>query len=1126
MYLSLRTKLVILLLAFSLAPGLGAGLLVASSRHQDAQIALATRVAGAAQTADVEIRGDFERFRQILLTSAQNPSLVGILRDKQHPERYKQDVDRSLLNLTAMFPGMIDEACLIDPSGVERGRVVRGEVAPDDDLSEEEAEAPFFQPTLALPRGEIHYQQPYLSPDTNRWVISASMPLYDEDVAVGILHFEVPLAFYYRTLKGATPPEGVLLLVGPAGEIYLRSDAAEPSAGDMQQIEDAVPSLGRPHRHVGGQIHQHALEANETGFVSWVVDGKAYHLHQRIVEPSDGLQLTILVGLPELPGFATELGAFLVPLILGVVIVLLIAMVVATLLTRSFQTGPALHLESPARTERHTSNWFVLLVSLAIALGAALSVAVLHRGAIQHHEAQTVLARIDGLTSGSGDLVLLPRIDAAGESSQQTDIVDELAKAVADLDRLESGGALAGRLGAASRQYQADITELRGLSAGGRTDEARLWRQQRLEPGRQALRAVTSDAMAIHGAAAQRAELAAAAGSALMLTLAAVVMSLLFWRVEQGRRALAAAEDQALRHSEERFRSLVGNASDVIMILDADGVVRYQSPAAERVWGYPTDGLVGSSIGDLLHPGDVGAALNLVVRALDTPTANVSSELRLRRADDSWRELEVIANNLLGDPSVQGIVATFHDITERKSFERQLTDLAFHDTLTRLPNRAMFMDQLERALARAQRSGDILAVVFVDLDDFKIVNDSLGHEIGDRLLVAVAERLRGGVRHGDLVARLGGDELTILLEPVRDQDEATRLVERLVEAVQAPLVLGGREIRQGVSMGLVLSPAGQMAGETLLHRADLAMYAAKTAGKRQYAVYDAEMQDSAGERLALEEDLRLAVERQELVLHYQPIVALGTGEIVEVEALVRWQSATRGLVAPDGFIPLAEETGLIVSIGRWILDEACRQAQDWQRSRPGASSVTLSVNISARQLLHPSFLPDLARVLKQYQIDPQTLMLEITESVMMADTERVIGQLAEIRRLGVRLAIDDFGTGFSSLSHVQRFPIDRLKIDRSFVAGLGTVRNDTAIVRSVTALAMSLGLSVTAEGIETAEQVRHLQAIGCEYGQGYLFARPEPALAVSARLGLPPPQAPRSSTVDASGDSPGKSAAA
>jgi len=1095
MSLTLRTRLVILLLAFSLAPSLGAGLLMASTRHQDAQIALSARVAGAAQTADVELRGDFERFRQILLTSAQNPSLVEILRDPEHASQYKQSVDRTLLNLTSMFPGMIDEACLIDPHGVERGRVVRGEIAPDDDLSSEESDTPFFSPTLGLHQGEVYYQRPYLSPDTNRWVVSASTPLYADGDAVGILHFEVPLAFYYRGLRGPLPPDALLVILGPDGKVYLRSDDPEPTDEPLSRLDDVTGGPSTVHRHIGGAVHLHDPEPSEGGFINWTVDGRPYHVHQQTIEPGTGLQLTILVGLPELPGFAAELGPFLLPLFLGMVIVLLIAMVVASLLTRSFQASPGFGQHRPAGRERQTSSWFILLVALSMALGAAVSVAMLHQGAIQHREAQTALARIDGLTSQLDDLG--QPSDSSDEASIPSQhlrsVAAQLASAIQELDGLESGGTVPDRLIAVSRQYQSDVAELQALRASGRLDEARVWQRQRVIPGREALRAATNDAAAIHGAAARRAEIAAVAGSAIVLVLAAVVMSLLFWRVERARRALVATEELALRRSEERFRSLVGNASDVIVILDGDGVLRYQSPAAERIWGYPSDGLVGLGIDELYHPEDASSALDLVIRALDNPTENVSAELRVKLSDGSWRNFEVIANNLLDVSGVEGIVATFRDITERKSFEKRLTDLAFHDSLTNLPNRALFMDCLQRALARAQRSGDLVGVIFVDMDNFKVINDSLGHEAGDALLVAIADRLRTGVRASDLVARLGGDEFTVLLEGVHDEDEAARLVERLESVVQAPVTIAGRELRPGVSMGLATSQNGRTAAEAILHQADLAMYAAKSAGKRQYAVYDAGMEDSAGERLALEHDLRRALEQGELTLHYQPIVALATGEIVEVEALVRWQHPSRGMVSPAEFIPFAEETGLIVPLGRWILEEACHQARAWQSDHPDSPVLALSVNLSARQLAHPSFLDDLARVLRESGLSPQTLMLELTESAILRDTEIVIERLAEIKKLGVRLAIDDFGTGYSSLSHLQRFPVDRLKIDRSFVAGLGKTHNDTAIVRGVTALAKSLGLSVTAEGIEASEQLRQLEAIGCEHGQGYLFARPAPS---------------------------------
>ena len=565
--------------------------------------------------------------------------------------------------------------------------------------------------------------------------------------------------------------------------------------------------------------------------------------------------------------------------------------------------------------------------------------------------------------------------------------------------------------------------------------------------------------------------------------------------------------EQLIRQNEERFRSLVGNTSDVIAILDERSTVRYVSPPAERAWGRAPARLLDASLLDLVHSEDGPAARELLAQVTAEGAANVTSELRIQHADGTWRDFEVIAKNLVEDVGVGGIVVTFHDITERKAFERDLQRLAFHDTLSGLPNRALFLDRLERALARADRYRRSIAVMFLDLDNFKVVNDSLGHEIGDRLLMAVAARLRACLRDEDTAARLGGDELAVLLEEVVDEQSAVDVARRISATMTEPIVLDGRELFPTFSIGIALSTPGHDRPDTLLRNADLAMYRAKANGKARFQVFDPSMTIGALERMEMESDLRHALDRRELRVVYQPIVALEHGRISELEALVRWDHPTRGTISPVQFIPLAEETGLIVSIGQWVLEEACRQAHAWAIAHPTEPAIVMSVNLSARQFLQADLVEEVARVLWQTRLDPSTLKLEITESVLMRDIDGTIEKLWALKNLGVHLAIDDFGTGYSSLSYLKRFPVDTLKIDRSFVSGLGQDSNDTAIVRSVVALAKSLNLAVTGEGIETSEQLGQLQALGCDQGQGYLFAKPLEAVAVSELLANVEPSA-------------------
>jgi diguanylate cyclase (GGDEF)-like protein len=433
------------------------------------------------------------------------------------------------------------------------------------------------------------------------------------------------------------------------------------------------------------------------------------------------------------------------------------------------------------------------------------------------------------------------------------------------------------------------------------------------------------------------------------------------------------------------------------------------------------------------------------------------------------------------------------EVDERARAEAELARLAFHDSLTGLPNRALFLDRLRHALDRAHRSRRGVAVMFLDLDNFKVVNDSLGHEAGDRLLTIVAERLRETLRDGDTVARFGGDEFTILLEGIGGERDAVAAAERVSAAFGARIRLEGTELVPRFSIGIAVAAPGRDRPDHLLRKADLALYRAKARGKGRVEVFDEHMQIDALDRLTIEADLRRALDRGELRVHYQPIVDLACGEVDGVEALVRWDHPQRGLMSPADFIPVAEETGLILPLGRWVLKQACTQVRAWRQAHPGSPPVQLSVNMSARQVQHPRVVEDVAAALLASGLEPARLTLEITESVLMQDTDDAAATLRRVTDLGARLAIDDFGTGYSSLAYLKRFPVEALKIDRSFVDGLGTDQNDTSIVRSVIALAKSLDLAVTAEGVESSEQAEHLRALGCDRAQGYYFARPLPA---------------------------------
>ena len=424
---------------------------------------------------------------------------------------------------------------------------------------------------------------------------------------------------------------------------------------------------------------------------------------------------------------------------------------------------------------------------------------------------------------------------------------------------------------------------------------------------------------------------------------------------------------------------------------------------------------------------------------------------------------------------------------------------AFHDPLTRLANRSLFRDRLDHALARSTRGLRTVSVLFVDLDDFKTINDTHGHTVGDALLVAAGERLLSVVRPGDTVARLGGDEFAVLLEDVEDNRDAIAPAERILAAFSVPFQIAGNELFIGGSIGIAMGAAGEKSADELLRNADFAMYQAKSMGKARYALFEARMRDAAVERGELARLLRRALDRDELVLHYQPIIDLRSGEVRGLEALIRWQQPDRGLLMPGSFIDIAEETGLIVPIGRWVLREACRQARAWQERFPSEPPLSISVNLSARQFTDPRLVSDIAAAIHDSGIPPTSLVLEITESLLVRETDGTISKLRAIRAMGVRLAIDDFGTGYSSLSYLQRFPLDVLKIDRAFTDAVGNAEG-SALVRSIVDIGRSLHLSTVAEGIERPEQPAQLLALQCDLGQGFLMNRPQDAGAIEAFL--------------------------
>jgi len=548
------------------------------------------------------------------------------------------------------------------------------------------------------------------------------------------------------------------------------------------------------------------------------------------------------------------------------------------------------------------------------------------------------------------------------------------------------------------------------------------------------------------------------------------------------------AADLHRRRSEARFRSLVAHSSDLITVLDGEGVVTYQSPSIERVLGYSADEILGTRFEEIVSEGDRPRLDQLIAGNGSVGPEGHTFECTIEHRDGTTLKFEVQHTDLRHDEHVRGIVLNSRDVSERKAFEEQLAHQAFHDPVTSLANRALFSDRVEHALMRAQRGVPDIAVMFIDLDDFKTVNDSLGHEAGDRVLQEVAQRLLIAVRPTDTVARFGGDEFAVLLEGVSDSPEAAYAAARVLQALEIPMEIETKQVFPRASIGICLVDRESAVPDAaeLLRNADVAMYMAKRDSKGSYRVFEPTMHELVVERLELRSELQHAIENDELELHYQPVVRLQEHRILGVEALLRWNHPTRGTIPPLQFIPLAEETGLIIPMGRWVLETACREAVRIQREFPREEALAMSVNLSVRQLQSDSIVADVRCALEQSGLDPSGLVLEITESVMMADTDFAVQRLLDLKELGIRLAMDDFGTGYSSLSYLSRFPVDILKMDRSFV-GSG---ENVALTSAIIALGASLELDVVAEGIELPEQEDSLHNLGCEIGQGFLFARP------------------------------------
>lgn len=563
-----------------------------------------------------------------------------------------------------------------------------------------------------------------------------------------------------------------------------------------------------------------------------------------------------------------------------------------------------------------------------------------------------------------------------------------------------------------------------------------------------------------------------------------------------------------LERSEARFRSLVQHSSDLVAVLDQSGIISWISPSASRVLGVDPSRAVDHSVLSYAHPGDRDDLTALISSISTSPGEVVSDyfDLRLEHAEGGWRTLEVTVTNLLDDPSVTGIVLNAHDVTDRKNLEESLRHQALHDDLTGMANRIMFRTNAEEILSAG---GEHLAVLMIDIDDFKTVNDGLGHTIGDELLKVLANRLNASIRGSDVAARLGGDEFAVLIGGAKDRAEVLSTAKRLLQTIQEPMVVSGREIVLHASVGVAFtSDVTQPTPEIMLRSADLAMYGAKSRGKSRVTVFDESMHEGVFERLELKADLARALERRELLLHYQPVVDLASGSIAGFEALMRWQHPDRGMVGPGTFIPLAEETGLIVPIGRWLLDVALAQLKQWQDQFPSREPLTMAINVSGRQLEEESIVTDLREAIARAGVPPSSVVVELTESMVVEDAPDLVRRLEEIRAIGVGLYADDFGSGFASYAALQSLPFTGVKIDRSLVNGLegNALERAEAQIRSIIEMSATTGMLVVAEGIESGGQAQALRRMSCEHAQGFYFARPAEAMVIEEQLNQRAPQ--------------------
>jgi diguanylate cyclase (GGDEF)-like protein/PAS domain S-box-containing protein len=749
-----------------------------------------------------------------------------------------------------------------------------------------------------------------------------------------------------------------------------------------------------------------------------------------------------------------------------------------------------------------------LLIAAAIAAMAGTIALMAHDQADRARRAQTVVERIDAQSQA---LDALASREAVALLTTDRSVIQVFQDAAGPGIRLfrglqDSAAALQGLApGPTSARLEADVarlldatTRLLPAARGNGIRGVVRTQQQTIQP----LLAQLQRELGIAGAAGdRRADRAnararvAVLGSLVGGLLLLLVLGLALERVRR-RASLDRRVREIERRSEERIRALVEHAADVVTVVDGDRTVTWQAPSVQRLLGGDPSDRLGRDVLELVHPEDAPRVQRRLERCL-AGGGTQTVALRVSHVDGSWVHVEAIIDDRRHDPAVAGLLVSLRDIGERRALEERLRHQAFHDPLTGLANRTLFGQRLDDALATADEQA--LAILFLDLDDFKTINDSLGHEAGDELLRIVARRITSVLRTEDLASRQGGDEFAVLLCDIADERAALVVAQRLAEVLEPELELAGRSLSVRASIGLVMAQAGANADE-LLRNADMAMYSAKGHAKGGIRVFEDELHQLAVDRLELGSELGHAIADDQFVLDYQPIVELAGETITGVEALVRWQHPTRGLLAPLEFIPLAEQTGAIVELGGWVLDRACAQIQHLRATAPGCAELALSVNVSIKQLHGGRLTDQVAVALAQTGFPAHALVLELTESLLIEERAETIVQLERLKALGVRLAVDDFGTGHSVLSYLKDLPIDILKIDRSFVETVHTSAEQAKLVAGIVQLSESLHIDVVAEGIEEAAQAAQLRSMRSHMGQGYLYSRPVGPESIAALL--------------------------